>query len=182
MARLDGVRRMHSSGCGSLTTPGEDKAVYSIAHFFESDVGPRQLVGAVPEWDLLVIDCTGLEDLEVAARVWMDADVEQPVDLLRDKLFSFALIKLERERPFSISAITTSSSTAVVLHSSVSGLQRYTRLWSKGVLRSRRCSVHCAMSGRKASDMSVHRSRRQISNTGPKPNNDTGGEFNSTEN
>jgi nonribosomal peptide synthetase DhbF len=111
-------------------TLGEDKAVYSIADFFDlrgvldtrlfeaalrllveevetfrlrfivSDGWPRQLVGAVPEWDLLVIDCTRSEDPELTARAWMDADVEQPVDLLRDKLFSFALIKLEPERTF----------------------------------------------------------------------------------
>ena len=59
---------------------------------------PRQIIAAPAEWSLPFFDVSGDADPVAAARSWMDADIQRPIDLLHDRLFAFALFKTAADR------------------------------------------------------------------------------------
>jgi len=66
--------------------------------FAESGDGPQQVVEAFSDWLMPVVDVSEEPDPRTAALAWMAADVARPMDLTRDPLFSYALIKLRSDR------------------------------------------------------------------------------------
>lgn len=53
----------------------------------------RQVVEPYEDWPLPVLDLRGERDPQEAALAWMWADHEQPVDLRRSRVFSFAVLR-----------------------------------------------------------------------------------------
>jgi amino acid adenylation domain-containing protein/non-ribosomal peptide synthase protein (TIGR01720 family) len=74
---------------------GEADALH--VRFVEGSDGPRQVVEPLPEWLMPVVDVSEESDPSTAAQAWMAADVARPVDLARDQLFNYALIKLRHD-------------------------------------------------------------------------------------
>ena len=68
--------------------------------FEESADGPHQVLGRDSDHILTVLDFRDAADPGAAARTWMRKDVAQPVDLLKDALCAFALIRVGAERAF----------------------------------------------------------------------------------
>ena len=66
--------------------------------FVEDSDGPRQVVEPLSKWLMPVIDVSGEPDPHMAAEDWIAADVARPMDLARDPLFSYALIKVGSAR------------------------------------------------------------------------------------
>jgi hypothetical protein len=66
----------------------------------ETPDGPRRAFKRRTDWTLLSLDYSDVADGVAAARSWMRRDIAQPVDLLRDSLFVFALIRVGPERTF----------------------------------------------------------------------------------
>jgi amino acid adenylation domain-containing protein len=66
--------------------------------FVELTDGPRQIIGPPSEWLLPTIDVSRDADPIHAAEAWMKADMERPLELLRDQLFMFALFKVASNR------------------------------------------------------------------------------------
>ncbi|MGH3837233.1 MAG: condensation domain-containing protein, partial [Pseudonocardiaceae bacterium] len=71
---------------------GEADALH--ARFVEGNDGPRQVLEPLSEWLMPVVDVSEEPDPCTAAQAWMAADVARPMDLARDPLFSYSLLKL----------------------------------------------------------------------------------------
>ncbi|WP_338927442.1 amino acid adenylation domain-containing protein (plasmid) [Mycetohabitans endofungorum] len=61
--------------------------------FVDSDDGLRQRIGS-PAWSMPVLDLTAQADPQAAAQAWMQADYQQPVNLMQGPLFCYALLKV----------------------------------------------------------------------------------------
>ncbi|WP_323074014.1 non-ribosomal peptide synthetase [Mycetohabitans endofungorum] len=70
-----------------------DEADTLRLQFVDSDHGLRQRIGA-PVWSMPVLDLTAQADPEAAAQAWMQADYQQPVNLVQGPLFCYALLKV----------------------------------------------------------------------------------------
>ncbi|MCG1043369.1 amino acid adenylation domain-containing protein [Mycetohabitans sp. B8] len=70
-----------------------DEADTLRLQFIDSDGGLRQRIGS-PAWSVPVLDFTTEADPQAAAQAWMRTDYEQPVHLLRDPLFCYALLQV----------------------------------------------------------------------------------------
>ncbi|WP_338927323.1 non-ribosomal peptide synthase/polyketide synthase (plasmid) [Mycetohabitans endofungorum] len=70
-----------------------DEADTLRLQFVDSDDGLRQRIGA-PAWSMPVLDLTAQADPEAAADAWMQADYQQPVNLMQGPLFCYALLKV----------------------------------------------------------------------------------------
>ena len=66
--------------------------------FAEDSDGPRQVVEPLSEWLMSMVDVSEEPDPRMAAEAWIATDVARPMDLTRDPLFSYALIKVEPAR------------------------------------------------------------------------------------
>ncbi|MEV0087321.1 amino acid adenylation domain-containing protein [Saccharopolyspora sp. NPDC050642] len=64
----------------------------------EVDGVAHQTVNPVPDWDFPVLDFSTEPDPGAAAERWMYEDLAVPMDLTRDRLFSYALLKLASDR------------------------------------------------------------------------------------
>ncbi|KAG0323428.1 hypothetical protein BGZ97_004058, partial [Linnemannia gamsii] len=65
--------------------------------FVEDSNGLRQCVGS-PKWSLPFIDFSTEGEPQAAAEAWMRANYEQPINLLHDPLFDYALLKVAPDR------------------------------------------------------------------------------------
>ncbi|WP_338925843.1 amino acid adenylation domain-containing protein [Mycetohabitans endofungorum] len=70
-----------------------DEADTLRLQFVDSDDGLRQRIGA-PAWSMPVLDLTAQADPQAAAQAWMQADYQQPVNLMQGPLFCYALLKV----------------------------------------------------------------------------------------
>ncbi|MCF2133805.1 MULTISPECIES: non-ribosomal peptide synthetase [Mycetohabitans] len=70
-----------------------DEADTLRLQFVDSDDGLRQRIGA-PAWSMPVLDLTSEDDPQAAAQAWMQADYQQPVNLMQGPLFCYALLKV----------------------------------------------------------------------------------------
>ncbi|MCF2134316.1 condensation domain-containing protein, partial [Mycetohabitans sp. B3] len=70
-----------------------DEADTLRLQFVDSDDGLRQRIGA-PAWSMPVLDFTAQADPQAAAQAWMQADYQQPVNLMQGPLFCYALLKV----------------------------------------------------------------------------------------
>ncbi|MEW1583183.1 amino acid adenylation domain-containing protein [Streptomyces microflavus] len=68
--------------------------------FLDTEDGPRQSVGAEPDWRLEVIDVRGEDDPRSAAEQWMDRDLRRRIDLTSSPLFTYALFRTAEDRWF----------------------------------------------------------------------------------
>ncbi|MDN0194390.1 non-ribosomal peptide synthetase [Streptomyces sp. S.PNR 29] len=68
------------------------------ARFFEDAGEPWQVIEQRTGWDFPVLDFSGETDPREAAEAWMRAETARPMDLTRDNLFSFALLRLGPQR------------------------------------------------------------------------------------
>ncbi|MFJ9967582.1 amino acid adenylation domain-containing protein [Streptomyces avermitilis] len=68
------------------------------ARFFEDAGVPWQVIEPRTGWDFPVLDFSGEADPQGAAEAWMRAETARPMDLTRDNLFSFALLRLGPQR------------------------------------------------------------------------------------
>ncbi|WP_026360199.1 non-ribosomal peptide synthetase [Amycolatopsis nigrescens] len=68
--------------------------------FSDGTDGPVQRVRPLAGSPLVLVDLRGEADPEAAARDWMRADLAAPVDLLADRLYTEALLRLGDERYF----------------------------------------------------------------------------------
>ncbi|MFI1582861.1 amino acid adenylation domain-containing protein [Embleya sp. NPDC020630] len=64
----------------------------------EGGDGPTQIVDADRQWSLPHVDVGGEACPEAAARAWVAADMDTPVDVSRGPLFRFALFRLGTDR------------------------------------------------------------------------------------
>ena len=71
--------------------------VYRLA-FFDTPEGPCQHVRDALAWSPVIRDLHDESDPEVAAKVWMQADLSQKVDVIGERLFTFALLRVADER------------------------------------------------------------------------------------
>ncbi|MFF5982695.1 amino acid adenylation domain-containing protein [Streptomyces olindensis] len=60
--------------------------------------GPVQLLERRLAWSLPIVDVGDEPDPEAAARAWISADLDRPMDLARGPLFSYALFRLAPDR------------------------------------------------------------------------------------
>ncbi|WP_159046002.1 non-ribosomal peptide synthetase, partial [Streptomyces sp. WM6372] len=68
--------------------------------FSEGPEGVRQTIDPSLVPDVGYMDVSGRPDPEAAAREWMRADLRRPVDVLTDRLWSFALFRISDRRYF----------------------------------------------------------------------------------
>ncbi|MEU4554380.1 amino acid adenylation domain-containing protein [Micromonospora violae] len=68
--------------------------------FFEQGGELWQYTHPVGDWPLPVVDVSDEPDPAAAAEAWMRADLDRPVDLAQDRLFSYALLELAPDRHF----------------------------------------------------------------------------------
>ncbi|MFD4529066.1 amino acid adenylation domain-containing protein [Streptomyces sp. NPDC058470] len=68
--------------------------------FVDTEDGPRQTVGAEPDWRLHIVDVSGEDDPRRAAEEWMDRDLRRRIDLTAAPLFTYALFQISRDRCF----------------------------------------------------------------------------------
>ncbi|WP_240138467.1 non-ribosomal peptide synthetase [Streptomyces sp. MUM 178J] len=68
--------------------------------FLDTEDGPRQTVGAEPDWRLEVIDVRGEDDPRSAAEEWMGRDLRRRIDLTSSPLFTYALFRTAEDRWF----------------------------------------------------------------------------------
>ena len=66
--------------------------------FVEGRDGPQQVVKPLSKWSMPFVDVCEELDPRTTAQAWMAADVDRPMDLAHDPLFSYALIKLRPDR------------------------------------------------------------------------------------
>ncbi len=60
--------------------------------------GPGQVVNALADWPLAFVDVSEESDPFAAGQTWMADAMQQPMDLMRRPLFSYALVKLSSDR------------------------------------------------------------------------------------
>ena len=70
------------------------------AGFTDTEDGPAQYVRELGAWALPLIDFTGEDDPEAAARAWMASEFDSAVDPVTGELFRAALLRLGTERHF----------------------------------------------------------------------------------
>lgn len=75
----------------------QDTDAFRVRFELDED-GPWQVLDAVAEWDMPVVDLRDSADPEAAARSWMDADLHATVDPTAPPLFSFAVLRLTSGR------------------------------------------------------------------------------------
>ncbi|MFH8568035.1 amino acid adenylation domain-containing protein [Streptomyces sp. NPDC017993] len=68
--------------------------------FRDTDEGPRQEVGPLPEWRLETIDVSDAADPRQAAERWMDRDLRRRIDLTGSPLFTYALFRVSQDHWF----------------------------------------------------------------------------------
>ncbi|MEU8622514.1 amino acid adenylation domain-containing protein [Streptomyces sp. NPDC048623] len=68
--------------------------------FVDTEDGPRQLVGAEPDWRLRIVDVSGEADPRRAAEEWMGRDLRRRIDLTASPLFTYALFRVAEDRWF----------------------------------------------------------------------------------
>ena len=68
--------------------------------FVAADDDPQQVVYSSLDWTLTTIDFSRDADAIRAALAWMRADLSRPINLLRDPLFRFAVLRLSATRLF----------------------------------------------------------------------------------
>ncbi|MEJ0096573.1 MAG: amino acid adenylation domain-containing protein [Methylocella sp.] len=68
--------------------------------FIDTEDGPRQRLDAGAVWSMVTLDYSDQVDPQAAAKAWMRAEMAQPVNLLEDTPFGFALIKTAPDRFF----------------------------------------------------------------------------------
>jgi nonribosomal peptide synthetase DhbF len=83
----------------AVTQAAADTEAYRV-RFIEEIDGPRQIIGPPSEISIPLLDVSAELDPQAAAEAWMKADLANPVDLLRDPLFRFALFKAAPARFF----------------------------------------------------------------------------------
>ena len=66
----------------------------------ETDEGPRQYIGADPDWSMPFVDVSGEADPCAFAETWMHEDMARVVDLTRGPLFGYALFRAATNRFF----------------------------------------------------------------------------------
>ena len=76
--------------------------------FVRCPEGPRQVIGGAPDLSLTFIDVSAEANPLAAARAWMDADRERPIDLWRGPLFAYALSRRLPIASIGMRAIITS--------------------------------------------------------------------------
>ncbi|WP_261887409.1 non-ribosomal peptide synthetase [Vibrio aerogenes] len=77
-------------------TIGETESCHLV--FERTPDGPRQRLISLPFWPFPVLDMSGEDDPDAAAREWMTSDMERPFDLQQGPLFSLALLRVAPER------------------------------------------------------------------------------------
>ncbi|MCM6772496.1 condensation domain-containing protein [Nocardia sp. CDC159] len=65
--------------------------------FAQTPAGVR-LRPRTPRWEVRTVDLSGHDDPLAAAAAWMAADLDTPVDLVADELFTHAILRLGSER------------------------------------------------------------------------------------
>ncbi|MGK5548505.1 condensation domain-containing protein, partial [Streptomyces sp. URMC 127] len=75
-----------------------DEAEPLRARYAETDGVPRQTVEPRTGWDFPVVDVGHAADPRAAAEAWMRETLSRPMDLARDPLFRFALLRLAPDR------------------------------------------------------------------------------------
>ncbi|MFE2073598.1 amino acid adenylation domain-containing protein, partial [Streptomyces misionensis] len=68
--------------------------------FVDTEDGPRQRIGAEPDWRLRIVDVSGESDPRRAAEEWMRADLRRRIDLTGTELFTYALFRVAPDRWF----------------------------------------------------------------------------------
>ncbi|QLJ03491.1 amino acid adenylation domain-containing protein [Streptomyces sp. NEAU-sy36] len=68
--------------------------------FVDTEDGPRQRIGAEPDWRLRIVDVSGESDPRRAAEEWMRRDLRRRIDLTGTELFTYALFRVARDRWF----------------------------------------------------------------------------------
>ncbi|MFJ8743802.1 amino acid adenylation domain-containing protein [Embleya sp. NPDC127516] len=68
------------------------------ARVIEGEDGPVQVVDADPDLSFPLVDVSGEPCPEAAARAWMAADMDTPMDVSRGPLFRFVLLRLGTDR------------------------------------------------------------------------------------
>src|SRR5713101_5521619 len=94
--------------CGSIDATLFETALRQVVNetealcvrFVDSGDGPRQIIGAAPNWSMSFIDVSAAVVPQVAAERWMKADLAKPIDLTCDPLFTYALFKAASDRFF----------------------------------------------------------------------------------
>ncbi|WP_346017289.1 condensation domain-containing protein, partial [Streptomyces sp. SID6137] len=67
-------------------------------NFVEEHGEVRQVVRRLGDWSPALVDLSAEPDPEQAARRWLDAAVARPMDLAQDRLFAYALLRLDADR------------------------------------------------------------------------------------
>jgi amino acid adenylation domain-containing protein len=70
------------------------------SRFAETKDGPRQIFGAKTEFKIPFMDLSREADARATAIAWMQAAMNEPIDLENGPLFRFALIKIADDRSF----------------------------------------------------------------------------------
>ncbi|MGV9358466.1 amino acid adenylation domain-containing protein [Streptomyces misionensis] len=68
--------------------------------FVDTEDGPRQRIGAEPDWRLRIVDVSGESDPRRAAEEWMRRDLRRRIDLTGTELFTYALFRVAQDRWF----------------------------------------------------------------------------------
>lgn len=68
--------------------------------FLDTDDGPRQVVGPVPDWPFEVIDISAEADPRRVAEEWIRRDLRRRIDLTASRLFTYALFRVAADRWF----------------------------------------------------------------------------------
>ena len=68
--------------------------------FVSSADGPRQIIGAEPDWSMSFIDVSAAASPQAAAEQWMKADLAKPTDLAHGPFLTYALFKAAPDRFF----------------------------------------------------------------------------------
>jgi amino acid adenylation domain-containing protein len=66
--------------------------------FVETDEGPRQYVADDLKWAMQLVDVRAAADSDAAAEVWMQRAMARVVDLTRDPLFEYGLLRVAADR------------------------------------------------------------------------------------
>ena len=75
-----------------------DEADALRLRFVDDPQGPRQIIGAYPDWTLPIVDVSAEPDPRGAAEAWMAADMRRRVDLSTGPLFTFVLFRAGPDR------------------------------------------------------------------------------------
>ncbi|WP_274506930.1 non-ribosomal peptide synthetase [Streptomyces murinus] len=79
-----------------LSAVAEAEALH--VNFVEEHGEVRQVVHRPDDWSPALVDLSAEPDPERAARRWLDAAVARPMDLAQDRLFEYALLRLDADR------------------------------------------------------------------------------------